>query len=247
MSRPALVLVHGWGLGCGSWAPLDAALERDFTVHRLALPGYDGSPAAGAAPEDWADILLDRAPARATWVGASLGGILATEAATRAPGRCEALVTIGSNPCFVHRDDWPHAMALPVFREFSASLDHDPERVLRRFMQLATMGSARPRADLARLHRSLDDTDRPGADVLAAGLRLLRETDARGRLRNLRVPGLHLFGEHDALVPAAAAGFYDNVPGQRTVTCAGASHLPWLSAPHTVAELVRDVAARNAA
>ena len=37
---PSLVLLHGWGLHGGVWAPVREALERRFTVTAIDLPGH---------------------------------------------------------------------------------------------------------------------------------------------------------------------------------------------------------------
>ncbi len=247
MTRPALVLVHGWGLGPQSWQPLIPYLERDFQVYNLALPGHDGTPACGGSLAAWADHLLDRAPSRAIWLGSSLGGLLATTISLRNPECCEALVTIATNPCFVRRNDWPLAMSRDTFREFQTAVALDPVAAQNRFMHLATRGSTRPRANLAMLRGLLDDRAGVPGEVLEAGLQILLDTDLRDRVHDIAVPALHVFAERDALVPATAAVFFDTAPGQRAVTCKAGSHLPWLDEPERVAALVRDTRGRHAA
>ena len=44
---PDLVLLHGWGLGAGAWDCVLPALAERFRVHRVSLPGYDGTPDDG--------------------------------------------------------------------------------------------------------------------------------------------------------------------------------------------------------
>ena len=43
---PALVLVHGWGLHGGVFAPLVERLSAEFQFHLVDLPGHGGSRAS---------------------------------------------------------------------------------------------------------------------------------------------------------------------------------------------------------
>lgn len=40
MTKPDLVLLHGWGLGSNAWQPALPALRQRFKVHPFSLPGY---------------------------------------------------------------------------------------------------------------------------------------------------------------------------------------------------------------
>ena len=100
MTRPDLVLIHGWGLHRGVWSPCLDAL-RDVADVRLAdLPGYGDTPDSGQSFVEAAQSLADALPAHATLCGWSLGALLAMQAALLAPERVAGLVLVGATPCF---------------------------------------------------------------------------------------------------------------------------------------------------
>lgn len=235
---PDLVLLHGWGMNAAVWEGLPAAVCAGRRVSCIEIPGHGASsfePGQNGLPA-WADACLDSAPARAVWIGWSLGGLVALEAALRAPGRVAALVLITATPRFVQADDWPAATPAGTFAGFRDALLADPAATLDRFLALQVRGSDAARETLRTLRREL--ALRPTADpkALAAGLRLLREGDLRDRLSGLAGPILWLFGERDTLVPVAAAeAIAALAPTARHALVHGAGHAPFLSHPQETA------------
>src|SRR5690606_15291510 len=104
---PALVLIHGWAMHGGIFAPLTRALAPHYRVHLVDLPGHRLSPEreGGFDPAACAARLVEELPA-AIWAGWSLGGLVAMEAALRYPDAVSALVPIAANPRFVLGEDW---------------------------------------------------------------------------------------------------------------------------------------------
>ena len=104
-----LVLLHGWGSDRGIWRPLLPLLRPWANITLLDLPGCAPGIDDGTAPqlEQTLAAVLDRAPARAVYVGWSLGGQLAVELAAREPDRVAAVVTVCSNPRFLSEGSWP--------------------------------------------------------------------------------------------------------------------------------------------
>jgi pimeloyl-[acyl-carrier protein] methyl ester esterase len=232
-SGPELVLVHGWGMNSAIWTPLLPVLEARYRVTRLELPGHGASPACVARLDAWAEACLEAAPAHAAWLGWSLGGLVAQQAALLAPRRVERLFLIASTPCFVQRPDWGCAMPEDVFRQFAEALEDDIQLTLRRFLGLQVKGVA----DARHLLRVLDQAlaRRPTADPagLRGGLRLLLEADLRARLGELRMPTHWLFGARDTLVPATITDCLRPLgqPPARLEVVPGAGHAPFLSHP----------------
>ncbi|HET9482666.1 MAG TPA: alpha/beta fold hydrolase, partial [Xanthomonadales bacterium] len=110
-SGPDVVLVHGWAMHSGIFAPLVKLLEARCTLHLVDLPGH-GRSAEREGPLELggtAQRLLSVLP-RATWIGWSLGGLVCLEAARRAPEQFDALALIATSPCFVRHDEWPHGV-----------------------------------------------------------------------------------------------------------------------------------------
>jgi len=239
-ARNPLVLVHGWGMNAGVWAGLPEALTERFAPVALDLPGHGGAP---FSPEQWsldhwAQAGLDQADERlpggegapAVWLGWSLGGLVALQAARLAPERVKALVLVTATPRFVRAVDWQVAVPEGTLGQFHDGLLADPAGTLERFLALQVRGSEDARGLLRRLRTGLAEQPAPDPAALAQGLQLLREEDLRGPLPDIRPPALWLFGERDTLVPAAAAERVALLmPEARVQVLPGAAHAPWLS------------------
>ncbi|WJW75726.1 pimeloyl-ACP methyl ester esterase BioH [Thiohalobacter sp. IOR34] len=229
---PDLVLVHGWGLESGVWAPLLEPLGRQFRLHCIDLPGHGGSPLTGEFEFDAVvGALLEAAPAGAAWLGWSLGGMLALGAALAAPERVDRLLLVASSPRFVADADWPHAMQPEVLAGFGRDLATERTATLRRFLSLVARGA--PDAGVLRaLRRRLVEAPAPVPAALAGGLAILAGCDLRSALTRLEVPLAALFGGRDALVPAGVAGDLARLcPALRVQSLPAAGHAPFLSHP----------------
>ena len=230
---PELVLLHGWGMNAGVWQPLLEALRERYRVTLIELPGHGESLLPQQHDLDaWTRACLQVAPERASWVGWSLGGLIAQRAALLAPQRIEMLCLVTATPSFVQREGWQAAMSPSVFQQFAEALVADPQATLKRFLSLQVKGAEDARVVLRGLNEAL--AQRPAADVqgLRAGLQLLLDGDLRGQLAQLAVPSRWLFGERDTLVPAAVAqALPELLAGARSEVIAGAGHAPLLSHP----------------
>lgn len=225
--KPTLVMLHGWGMNSSIWQSVLPTLEEHFSITLIDLPGLGQSPALENFTFDAAvDALLAAAPERAYWLGWSLGGQLAVAAAAKAPGRVSALVMVGSNPCFVARDDWACAMDTETYQGFKGALAENPAKTLTRFIMLQTQGAEEGRETL-KLLKQLVKEDRPSALVPALAL---LEADARNALTELKIPVLLQLGEKDLLVPVnALKGCVELNAAAKTAVYEGAGHLPFIS------------------
>ncbi|WP_347331778.1 malonyl-ACP O-methyltransferase BioC [Marinimicrobium locisalis] len=233
-----IVLLHGWGFDSRSWEPLIPQLRQFSDVIALDLPGFGDSP-AGARFELEAVLeqILRSLPARATLMGWSLGGMLAVALAARHPERVTRLVTIAANVRFVADKQWPHAMAASVNCRFNADFERSPEKGLKRFVGLVAHGDDHERSVRAEL--STFEPWKQRSEGWADALHCLAHLDNTDYLARLRQPGLHLLGEHDALVPQAAAGPIPTLnQRQRVSVVAGAGHAPHWSQPARVGESI---------
>ena len=231
---PELVLLHGWGLHALVWDPVVPGLLERFQVTVIDLPGMGRSPMpAGDYDVDYVlRLLLAVAPARAVWVGWSLGGQLATAFAQRHPERVSALVLVASNPRFTQAPDWPQAMPADTFARFRALFEEDRDGCLIRFLSLQCQGSARVREDIRFLQEILHHQGLPAPTALRGGLALLDTLDTRAALAALTCPTLVVLGADDHLVPATVADALSALrPALTLVTLAGSGHVPFLAQP----------------
>jgi len=238
---PDVVLLHGWGLNAEVWAEVADELAVAYRCTRLDLPGHGRSQANErlGSLDEAAGAVLDAAPAGATWVGWSLGGLVALAAALRADPPPARIVLVASSACFVRRPGWPHAMEPSVLEAFAASLEQDYRAALNRFLALQFRGVSEPQAGLRRLRASLL-AHPPQPAALRDGLAILRDADLRDRLGVLPCPLRVILGERDTLVPASVGpdlaerardGGYRVLPG--------AGHAPFVSRPEAFLECLR--------
>lgn len=238
--RPAIVLIHGWAMHGGLFAPLVERLAARFTVHLVDLPGHGRArdDSAPLDPRSLADELVARLP-DAYWLGWSLGGQVALRAALDHPDRLRGLILVASSPRFVVGEDWPHGVSPELFRTFGQALDRDFRGTLDGFLALEALGSPSAQDELRELKQQAFARGEPAARALQEGLVLLDEFDVRGELPRLRVPSLWISGRRDRLVPAgampAAAAL---APGGRSEVIANAGHAPFLGATDQVARLI---------
>ncbi|MGB5834545.1 MAG: pimeloyl-ACP methyl ester esterase BioH [Thiohalocapsa sp.] len=236
-NRTDLVMLHGWGMNSAVWGALLSALGGRLKPVPIDLPGHGDEPFDAALRwlPHWADDCLRRAPDHAIWLGWSLGGMVAIQAALQAPKRVHALVLMGATPRFVQAVDWRAAVAEETLVQFGDGLRDDPDAVLDRFLALQVRGSSEARATLRKLRGELARRPAPDPEALSAGLDILREEDLRGPLPDLTMPALWLFGDRDTLVPSPVAERVSLLTHQaRTRVIGGAAHAAFLSHTETV-------------
>ncbi|EIC23318.1 pimeloyl-ACP methyl ester esterase BioH [Thiorhodovibrio frisius] len=241
MSPDPLVLLHGWGMNPAIWSSLPDSLAAGRERCALALPGHAGAPwqPDWTRLPDWADACLAQAPEQAIWLGWSLGGLVALQAARQASKRVKALILISSTPRFTRAVDWQVAMPEETLAQFHSTLLEDTNATLQRFLTLQVRGSDEAPKLLKQLRLALKTAPVAQPEALGIGLDLLRDEDLRGPLPDIRQPTLWLFGERDTLVPAAVAKRITILHPQAQVECLqGAGHAPFLSHAQAVSELI---------
>ncbi len=225
-----LVLLHGWGMNAQVWQILLPYLQADFKI--MLIDGFT---------EDIADYLAV-APERAMWCGWSLGGLLALDIAIKFPERVQAVATIACNPCFVQREDWPHAMPMKDFQQFQQGLADNPPVTLKRFIALQCQGSTSQKQDTRFLQQQLATTSLPSTSLLQTGLALLAQ-DHRQQLAQLTLPICCLLGEKDVLVPATVGRDLTALNTRLQFSIIDeAAHAPFVSHPAVIAQHLKQFA-----
>lgn len=243
-SGPDLILIHGWAMHAGIFAPLTRELAGRFRLHLVDLPGHGLSPERDAALDlrDCAAAITARVP-RALWLGWSLGGQICLQAAHADASRVRGLVLVASSPRFVVADDWPQGVAPEVFRQFGEGLHRDYHRTIERFLALEAHGSERAQAELRELRAHVFDRGEPALRALCDGLEILDRADLRTLLPLLEVPSLWIAGRRDKLIPAAAMQWAaQQSPGGRYLELS-AGHAPFIGHATAVADAIARFAA----
>jgi pimeloyl-[acyl-carrier protein] methyl ester esterase len=239
---PELVFVHGWGLHGGIWGGLPAHLAGQFAVTVPDLPGHGRSRAVpGRTLDELADAVAECVPVAATWVGWSLGGLVALRAALRQPAKVARLVLVGTTPRFVQSPDWAHAMPAETFAGFARDLATDYHGTLRRFLSLQMNGDEHARTLLKQLRAGLFLHGEPAHAVLRDGLAILEHTDLRASLSGIDVPALVVHGRLDRLAPPAAGRYLAaQLPRAQWVEYDRSGHAPFLSQPQQFESRLRE-------
>lgn len=235
-----LVLIHGWAMHSGLFAPLTQALLPHFRVHLVDLPGHGRS-----RDDDVLDLdpcvaeLVERIPHGALWAGWSLGGMIALRAAQTFPGHVGALAMMASNPRFVSAPDWPNGVPAQVFAQFADDLEHDFTATVERFLALEAMGSAHATAHLRDLRAQVFEYGAPTLAALQQGLQILQSADLRDAVATLAMPSLWIAGRRDRLVPPQALRWAADAAPHARFLERDAGHMPFLAEPQTVADALR--------
>ena len=242
---PDLVLLHGWAMHAGIFAPLVERLSSSFTVHLVDLPGHGRSAGAGLplTLDHAVQGVVDVVPARALWLGWSLGGLVAMHGAMQRPDAVRGLVAVAASPRFVRGEGWPQGMDASVFRGFADELGRDYRGTLDRFLMLEAQGSQHMREELRLLRAEVFAHGEPTAAVLCDGLSLLETVDLRMGLPSLAMPSLWIAGRRDRLVSPEAMQAAANAAGGAFHLVSSGGHAPFLTQADEVAEAIVSFAA----
>ncbi|NOH80865.1 pimeloyl-ACP methyl ester esterase BioH [Vibrio sp. RE86] len=235
-----IVLVHGWGMNGAVWQQTVEALSQHYRVHVVDLPGFGHSHQASFSNmDDLAEQVLRDAPEHATWLGWSLGGLLATHIALNHPQRVKQLITVASSPKFAAERPW-RGIQPKVLSAFTEQLVEDFQLTIERFMALQAMGSPSARQDVKQLKKAVLSRPSPNPASLLAGLNLLADIDYRAELEGLTIPTLRLYGRLDGLVPVKVATDVDAlIPHSESFTFNESSHAPFMTELDSFCQQVR--------
>ncbi len=236
--RP-IVLLHGWGMHSGLFEPVVQALQSEYQLHLVDLPGH-GESDADPCFADMANFirqLTDQLTSlnieKFMLMGWSLGGLIAQAMAIAHPALIEKLVLVTTSPCFQVRDDWACAIRERVLNDFSRDLVADFSATLNRFLALQFMYIEQQKQHLRQAKKLVFSRPEPKVEMLEAGLMLLQNTDLRCDLTKVRCPTLILNAQRDTLVPSLAGRYLaQTIPDARLYLYSGCGHAPFLS--HTI-------------
>lgn len=244
---PPIVMLHGWAMHSGLFAPLLPRLVDRFRVLRVDLPGHGCSEPVSPYALDTIVAAIAGALEQSgtggplTLLGWSLGGTIALHWALVEPSRIGRLILTGATPCFVARPDWPPAMAATTLSRFGDELAASYRLTLQRFVALQVQGSEHARTVLAQLRSALFARGEPSREVLRAALELLTRTDLRREVAAIRQAAVVIAGDRDKLTPPEAGEWLAHALPRATFRLIpGAAHAPFLSHPEAFVSAITD-------
>nr|WP_277604167.1 MULTISPECIES: hydrolase [unclassified Acinetobacter] len=212
-------MITGWGGGAQLLKPLHEALEQQgHVVERIDI--------FNALDDDVLQQYVERAVKFDVIIGWSLGGQLATILVNQIQqqyAQQKVLITFASNPCFVVQSDWSTAMSVETFMQFKQSFEQDAITTLKRFGLLVCQGASSAKKDFLAMQQLI--RPQPIA-LLKQGLQLLEQLNLVEMYKNYQGGQLHVFAEHDALVPYQVMQNIQDLSAKNLsiVSVEGASH-----------------------
>ncbi|MGY2067576.1 alpha/beta fold hydrolase [Blastococcus sp. SYSU DS0619] len=257
---PPLLLLHGIGNNCHTWAGVIDRLARSHTVIAPDLLGHGdsdkprGDYSIAAYANGMRDLLTVLDIERATVVGHSLGGGIALQFAYQFPERCQRLVLVGSGGLGPELSAGLRAATLPGAELVLTALAgaSGPLRAgMRAVDRLGDLAGWRRVRDLAEAGDAL--LALKDVEARRAFLRTLRGVvDSRGQavtaLDRLyladAIPMLVIWGDRDPIVPSVHADTVRAlVPNARVEMFPGAGHWAHLDQPERFCDVLLDFVA----
>lgn len=236
-SNHNLVLLHGWAMHSGIWEAIQDRLLDKFHLWCVDFPGH-GQAIDSPWPDQpltLVDQIAQHVPTDSIWLGWSMGGLFALQAATQQ--YCSRLILVASNPCFIQHTHWPDAMPVSVFQQFAEDLDTGFDKALNRFLALEVFGSEHAKTQLQQLQRIAFTYGKPSPAALRGGLSLLQQADFSMGLSALNLPTLLIGGRRDRLVPwTCLEQATHQLPNATLVRIPGAGHAPFIGNPDAFTE-----------
>ncbi|MFL6493509.1 MAG: alpha/beta fold hydrolase [Nitrososphaera sp.] len=228
-----LILLHGIGASAERWSRVFPTLSRDYRVIAPDIIGfgYSDKPAVEYTMDFFIDFFrsfLDNLGiSKASIIGSSLGGHVATEFAIRFPQMVEKLVLV--SPAGMMRRSNP-----TLDRYIMAALYPEHQRVYEAFSEMVydpnTVNQETVMDFLNRM--SLSNAKYAFMSTLV-GIRYAPRLT--GRLSSITAPTLLMWGENDTTIPLAEyAHQYNGIPNMKeVVVIKKCRHIPHVEKPVT--------------
>lgn len=233
-----LILLHGIGASAERWSRVIPTLSR---YYRVIIPdiigfGYSDKPAVEYTMDFFVEgffkvFLNNLGISKASIVGSSFGGHVATEFAIRFNRMVEKLVLV--SPAGMMKTSTP-----TLDRYIMAALYPVYEHVYEAFSEMA-----------------YDSGDAVNEEIVMDFVNRMRLTNAKyafmstvlgiryapklkGRLSNIIAPTLLVWGDNDRMIPLQYAREYEEIPKSKLVVINNCGHTPYVEKPITFNKII---------
>jgi pimeloyl-ACP methyl ester carboxylesterase len=235
-SAQAVIMLHGFGSSLHTWEPWAQALQNEYRVIRIDLPGSglsEADPTGRYDDQRTMDIivaLMDQlGVAKAALIGNSIGGRIAWNFAARHPERVTKLVLISPDGFASKGFAYDKQPTVPA-------MAHVMRYILPRSMVRSSLAQAYGDPALlteGTVDRYYDLMLAPASrSALIARLEQTILRDPVPLLRQIQVPVLLVWGDSDKMIPVGnAADYVREMPQAKVVTFPALGHVPHEEAP----------------
>jgi 3-oxoadipate enol-lactonase len=241
MSRPTLLLLHGFPHDGTLWTPQIEGLRDVADVIAPDLRGFGSNTDVPEKMlmEDYAaevKALLDKErTGRVVLCGLSMGGYVAMAFMEAWPNKVHGLILSNTRATA----DTPEARQGRLDTAANAFSKGVPVIARGMVTKLLSQRTQRERPDLVRWLETMM-ARQPAAGVAAASRGMAERPDRMALLSKIRVPTLIISGSEDELMPLPTSqAMAERIPHSDLVVITGAAHLPNLEAPVQFNTLVR--------
>ncbi len=235
-SAKTLVLLHGIGASAERWARVIPALSKYFRVIAPDIIGfgYSDKPTVEYSMDFFLDFLagfLERLRInKASIVGSSFGGHVATEFAIRSNRRVEKLVLAAPGGMMRTStqtlDAYILAALYPTYENtwnaFSG-MAHDPDAVTKEIVMDFVNRMRLPNAKYA---------------FMSTLLGMRHAPKLQGRIASIISPTLLVWGDSDGMIPLQYAKEYSEIPDNELVVIKNCGHTPYVEKPMAFSKVV---------
>jgi len=233
-----VVLLHGWGTSAESLGGIAKALEDQFRVLAIDLPGFGWTPpppAAWGTREYAAHVeafMGSNGIAFANLLGHSFGGRIALALAAQSPHRVRRLVLVAS-------------AGIRASRGPSYYLKVGMAKLAKRVFSFSIWGRLGERI-LSTVHRRAGSRDYRSAGQMRRTLVRVVNEDLRDILSFVQAPTLIIWGDRDLEVSRSSMEIIaGGIRGSQLEIMEGAGHFPFVDMPERFGKFVRDFLCRG--
>jgi 2-hydroxy-6-oxonona-2,4-dienedioate hydrolase len=236
--RKILVLLHGIGASAERWSRVIPTLSREYRVIAPDIIGfgYSDKPAVEYTMDFFIDFfrsfLENLGISKASIIGSSLGGHIATEFAIRFNHMVEKLVLV--SPAGMMKTSTP-----TLDRYIMAALYPEYQRVYEAFLEMVYDSNAINQETLTDFINRMSLHNAKHA-FMSTLLGIRYAPDLRGRLSNITAPTLLVWGDDDTTIPLTEySNQYHGIPNmEEIVVIKNCRHIPHVEKPATFNRIV---------
>jgi len=245
-----LIVLHGWGMNSAVWESVRPALEAQYCVSWVDLPGHgSNSDVIAHNMDEIVELILPAIPDGAHLMGWSLGGLIVQaiveKLTEKSSNKINSVTLVASTPRFSQKfsqstgegaDKWLHAMSLDVLGNFANNLKKDFEGTLKRFIALQFMGVKNTKVMQRELTENILATP-PKMFALELGLQILMHSDFRNARH--KIPQHWILAERDRLIPKEVINDLKLLrPDDQITLLENTGHAPFMTNPEEFIDCV---------